>query len=787
VFVVVVFSTARRVSAATITVNSTAFTVVQGDGQCTLIKAMENARNANGGYIDCAAGSASSNVIDLQVGQTYTVPGAWTNAGNSAALALPLVTRTLTINGHGSTLTTTPAAGSFRLLYVYASALTLNDLTVQSIVLPNGADGAIYNDNGTLTINRSMITGTRVVSGGSGGGTITSRACSPAVLGSCTASSRATLNVADTAFDNNESRSTSSAFGAGAGINTYAVGNGAINTTTITRSRFYANTATNQGAAVSNAAYDNGATSTTTIDRSSMTNNTTTGGTTPAFGGGLSNFVGKVYTTGAANAVASMTITNTTIASNTAANSGAGDGYGGGIFNEVDCGFQVSCGGGAASNLALTNVTVYGNASGSDSGGGRGAGIWANDNDPTGSVTLTVRDSLIAGNEANGVIANCRILNSTVNALGYDIASDASCSGSFNVFTEAQIHLAPLNYSSFTDYQAPYWGSAAIDKVACGVAVDQLGTSRPQGVACEVGAIEVFPPGRRAVSDFDGDGRSDPGIFRPTVNPNPLWYAPLSGGGPPFQIYFANAGDVPVAGDYDGDGKADAVIWRPSTGLWYGPRTGAATIVIQLVLGQNGDIPVPCDYDGDGAIDPAIYRPSSGLWFGTRADGQTVVLNTNLGLRAGDIPVPADYDGDGKCDPAIMRPGVGPGGTNLWFGVLSGGGIFQIYFGAAGDIPVPADYDGDGKADAVIFRPSTGLWYGPRTGAAQIVTQMFLGHSGDIPVPGDYDGSGANGPAIYDPSTGMFYGLNAAGNTVVLNTTVGVVAGDIPTAQRPEH
>jgi hypothetical protein len=295
------------------------------------------------------------------------------------------------------------------------------------------------------------------------------------------------------------------------------------------------------------------------------------------------------------------------------------------------------------------------------------------------------------------------------------------------------------------------------------------------------------PPTSRPVSDFDGDGRSDAGIFRPTAAPNPLWYVPLSGGGAPFQIYFGTSGDIPVPGDYDGDGKADAVIWRPSTGLWYGPRTGAATIVVQLLLGQTGDIPVPCDYDGDGAIDPAIYRPSTGLWFGTRADGQAVVLNTNLGFQPGDIPVPADYDGDGRCDPAIMRPGVGPGGTNLWYALLSGGGVFQIYFGAVGDIPVPADYDGDGKADAVIFRPSTALWYGPRTDAAEIVTQMILGQGGVIPIPGDYDGNGATDPAFYDPRTGFFYGVNAAGNTVVLNTTLGAVAGDIPTAKRPEQ
>jgi hypothetical protein len=773
--------------AGTITVNSTNLAVVQGDGLCTLIEAMENARTASGGFVDCAAGDAASNVIELQASQTYTIPSAWTGAGTAAASALPIVTRPLTINGNGSTLTPGDGAGSFRVLYVFASSLIVNDLTIADVVLPNGADGAIYNDNGVLTINHSTIRGTRVQAGGSGGGAITSRACSAAILPSCSGN-QAILTVADSVIDDNQSLSTSSAFGAGAGVNTYAVGD-AINTTTIVRSRFHANTATNQGAGVSNAAYDSGATSTTVIDRSSITASTTTGGTTPAFGGGLANFVGKVYTGAAANTFASLSITNTTIASNTAANGAAGDGYGGGIFNEVDCGFLVSCGGGAAASLSLTNVTMYGNTAGRDLGGlGRGAGIWSNDNQPGGLIALNVRDSLIAGNLADGTTENCRLLQTTVAPAGYSIASDDTCGNSFNVFTEAQINLAPLNFASFTYYQAPQSGSVAINRAACSVGTDQLGTARPVGATCDVGAIESNAAGRRVNSDFNGDGRSDAGIFRPSVIPDALWYATPSGGGAAFQIFFGTAGDIPVPGDYDGDSLADAVIWRPSTGLWYGPRTGAATIVTQLLLGENGDIPVPCDYDGDGAVDPAFYRPSSGLWFGTRANGATVVLNTNLGSASGLIPVPADYNGDGKCDPGIMIPAVGPSGTNLWYSVPSGGGAaFQIYFGAAGDVPAPGDYDGDGLADAVIFRPSTGLWYGPRTGAAQIVTQILLGQNGDIPVPGDYDGNGAIDPAIYRPGTGLFFGANAAGTVVVLNTNLGVAAGDIPTGQRPHY
>src|SRR5262245_1485327 len=432
---------APRAYAATITVNSTDLTVVQNDGKCTLIEAMENARTAGGGYVDCAAGTAASDVIELQANQTYTIPVAWTNPGNAAALALPVVTRTLTINGHGSTLTRGASSGSFRALYVLGSSLTINDLTIQNFLLPDLADGAVYNDNGTLAINRVTVKGTRVVAGGSGGGAVTSRACTAGIVPGCGGTPQATLSVTDSAFDDNESLSTTSAFGGGAGITTYAVGSNAVNTATILRSRFHANKGTNQGAGLSNAAVDASATSTTTITRSSFTANVTTGGTTPAFGGGLSNFVGPVYTGGAANSTATLTITNSTIASNSAANAASGEGYGGGIFNEIDCGFGVSCGGGTAVHLSLDTVTIAGNVAGRDSSGmTRGAGIWSNSNDPSGTVDVTVRDSLIAGNLANGTPGNCRLINTALSLPGYNIASDDSCGPFFFQYTDGQIN-----------------------------------------------------------------------------------------------------------------------------------------------------------------------------------------------------------------------------------------------------------------------------------------------------------------------------------------------------------
>ena len=67
-------------------------------------------------------------------------------------------------------------------------------------------------------------------------------------------------------------------------------------------------------------------------------------------------------------------------------------------------------------------------------------------------------------------------------------------------------------------------------------------------------------------------------------------------------------------GDYDGDGKADLAIFRPSTGAWQILTSSARLSASPVVWGTTTDVPVPGDYDGDGKTDIAFYRPSLGLW-----------------------------------------------------------------------------------------------------------------------------------------------------------------------------
>ncbi|MCV4615239.1 VCBS repeat-containing protein, partial [Escherichia coli] len=79
--------------------------------------------------------------------------------------------------------------------------------------------------------------------------------------------------------------------------------------------------------------------------------------------------------------------------------------------------------------------------------------------------------------------------------------------------------------------------------------------------------------------------------------------------------------DRPVQADYDGDGKADLAIFRPSTGQWWVEQTSSGVGVTQF--GLSGDIAAPADYDGDGKTDIAVFRPSTGVWYAILSGNQT--------------------------------------------------------------------------------------------------------------------------------------------------------------------
>jgi hypothetical protein len=189
------------------------------------------------------------------------------------------------------------------------------------------------------------------------------------------------------------------------------------------------------------------------------------------------------------------------------------------------------------------------------------------------------------------------------------------------------------------------------------------------------------------VADFDADGRDDLTVFRPSTG---IWYIrrasdvikprQLQSLGSEIEVaQWGQAGDVPFAGDFDGDGRPDLTVFRPSNGVWYIRRSSDGNVIYRQ-WGLATDVPLVGDFDGTGRDDIAVYRPTNGTWY--LLNGLDQAQFQQFGL-AGDIPTAGDYDGDGQTDITVFRPSNG-----TWYGLTSSNQqFFTARFGLNGDQP----------------------------------------------------------------------------------------------------
>jgi len=88
--------------------------------------------------------------------------------------------------------------------------------------------------------------------------------------------------------------------------------------------------------------------------------------------------------------------------------------------------------------------------------------------------------------------------------------------------------------------------------------------------------------------------------------------------------------------DFDGDGRADISVFRPSDGVWYLLRSSAGFSAAQF--GLSADKPSPADYYGDGKSDLAVFR--DGTWY--LQQSTSGFAGVQFG-QANDVAVPSAY------------------------------------------------------------------------------------------------------------------------------------------------
>jgi Tol biopolymer transport system component len=244
------------------------------------------------------------------------------------------------------------------------------------------------------------------------------------------------------------------------------------------------------------------------------------------------------------------------------------------------------------------------------------------------------------------------------------------------------------------------------------------------------------------------------GVYRPTTG-QWLLRTSNSSGNPNLTFTFGGQpGDQPIAGDWNGDGRTDLGIFRGGT-FFRGVIT-ATTACIRcfpvttvepmdpLPFGQASDRPIAGDWDLDGIDDVGVYRPNTSTFLLRIEEGSTVIpchgcppqpiirINTTQFGSVGDLPVTGDWDGDGRVTVGVFHDGVFQV-TNDFF-EANGGSVF----GSIGDLPLAGDWTGTGSARLGLFHPSTAtMSLETKLGEGPDINFTF-GSAGDLPVAGHW-------------------------------------------------
>jgi hypothetical protein len=533
--VVVTTCTEASLNAALAGAGSIAFSC-GGPATITITRTKSIAANTSidgGGQVTFSGGGSTGSqfrLFDVRSGVTLSLSNLTVRDAFVPTEAGGAIRSQGTLNATNVTFLNNVAAGGGAIL-TFGSGATLN--VTNSTFTNNSADtpqvggngGAIDQRDGQVTISGSTFGGNHAQRGGNGG------AINTLGLGH--------LSVAASTFTNNAAHFSGGAIASG-------------NVLALTGSTFSSNTAYDGGALWSggtgsnvdgatiqgNTASDNGGGIVTGGGTLAVTNSTLDGNTAGQFGGGIANTFTSLTVSnaritnnhagadgGGINTTNKLAIDHATLSGNVAAGNGGAVGQKAfGLRNTITAstlsGNRAGNAGGALMTLAgslftddstITNNTAQrGGAASLSADMGFSNTTIANNTASftTGGVYNSAQyqavffSTILANNTVGERSQNC---NTTQPSLGYNLDGDGTCSlTSSTDLNGIDPKLGPLQDNGGpTQTMLPAADSLAVDAggpstpepqfgFAC-PAADQRGTSRPQGHACDIGAVETAP------------------------------------------------------------------------------------------------------------------------------------------------------------------------------------------------------------------------------------------------------------------------------------------------------
>ena len=261
--------------------------------------------------------------------------------------------------------------------------------------------------------------------------------------------------------------------------------------------------------------------------------------------------------------------------------------------------------------------------------------------------------------------------------------------------------------------------------------------------------------------------------YRPRILPPPCM---ASTGYIGYQAQFGLPNDLPRPADFDGDGKTDMAVWRPSNTTWY-IRFSSNCVAVSVSLAPNvisTDIPDTTELTNDGRDDILMFRrgnSGSNQYWTIRDSASGGLQQFNVSSYRAARPTPfvtlsGDYENYFFGHPEQgARYELGYDNIAEWttnqFNYVNFGNAFQAwYYEGPYSSNVTATrgrwLEVQYQYDLIQWIPSTGAWVRDGT------VDYYWGLNGDKPLSGYYGPlNGSNFPravpAVWRPSYGQFF------------------------------